>query len=103
MYAVIKVAGFQYRVEEGQTLQVPRLDTGEGDALTLDDVLMIGDGDTVKVGAPTVEGASVSARVVRHGRGRKLRAGRFIRRKDHRRTWGHRQDFTEIEIGSIQG
>jgi len=102
MYAVVEVSGFQYKVEQDQVLQVPRMEVAEGDTLTLDRVLLVKDGDSVRVGAPTVEGAAVSAEVVSHGRGPKINAGRFMRRKDYRRRWGHRQDFTEIKIASIQ-
>ncbi|NNF06985.1 MAG: 50S ribosomal protein L21 [Candidatus Eisenbacteria bacterium] len=103
MYAVVEVAGFQYKVAPGETVQVPRLEHGEGSSVTLDQVLMVNDGGKVRVGSPTVEGATVSAEIVSHGRSSKLRAGRFMRRKDYRRTWGHRQHFTELKIGSISG
>ncbi len=102
MFAVIKVAGFQYRVESGQTLRVPKLDTPEGESMTLDEVLLVQDGSSVKVGRPFVEGALVSAEVVAHGRGSKLVAGKFKRRKKYRRRWGHRQDYTEIRIADIR-
>jgi large subunit ribosomal protein L21 len=101
MYAVIRVAGFQYRVERDQVLRVPLLQAEEGASLTLDDVLLVQDGSTVTVGRPFVEGASVSAQVVGHGRTPKLVAGKFKRRKKYRRRWGHRQGFTEIRIADI--
>ena len=101
MYAVVKVAGFQYRVEKDQVLRVPRLSAGEGESITLDDVLLVHDGTSLKVGNPVVEGASVSAQVVEHGRGRKIVAGKFKRRIKYRRHWGHRQDYTEIKIADI--
>ncbi len=103
MYAVVKVAGFQYRVEEDQVLRVPLLSAEEGSSLTLDQVLLVGDGASVKVGTPVVEGAEVSARILSHGRGEKLVAGKFKRRRKYRRRWGHRQDYTEIKISGIRG
>jgi len=103
MFAVIKVAGFQYRVEKDQVLRVPRLEAEEGATLTLDEVLLVGDDASTRVGTPTVEGATVSARIVEHARPPKLVAGKFKRRRKYRRRWGHRQDYTEIRIADIQG
>ena len=102
MYAVIKMAGFQYRVEKGQVVRVPLLAAAEGDTLTVEDVLLVSDGSVVQVGRPNVEGATVSAKVIGHGRTPKLVAGKFKRRKMYRRRWGHRQDYTEIEIADIK-
>lgn len=101
MYAVIKVAGFQYRVEKDQVLRVPKLTAEEGSVVTLDEVLLVQDGSSVKVGTPVVSGASVSAQVMTHGRTPKLVAGKYKRRKKYRRKWGHRQDFTELKISGI--
>ncbi|MCB1743394.1 MAG: 50S ribosomal protein L21, partial [Gammaproteobacteria bacterium] len=81
MYAVIKTGGKQYRVSEGDTLRVERLDAAEGDTVEFDNVLMVGEGDSVKVGAPYVEGGKVSATVKSHGRGDKIRIIKFKRRK----------------------
>ena len=105
MYAIVEVAGFQYRVEPEQVIQVPLIEGGEGEvaSVTLDRVLLVEKDGDVRVGTPTVEGASVTADVVGHGRGPKINAGKFIRRKDHRRRWGHRQDYTELKIASITG
>ena len=103
MHAVVQISGFQFRVEKDQVIKVPLQTAAEGDTLTLDKVLLLAEGDSVRVGTPVVEGASVSAKVLGHGRTKKLRAGRFKRRKDYRRTWGHRQDYTELQIGAIQG
>jgi large subunit ribosomal protein L21 len=100
MYAVVKVAGFQYRVEKDQVLRVPRLEAEEGSSVNLE-VLLLQDGSSVKVGTPLVEGASVAAEVVQHARGPKLECGKFKRRRKYRRRWGHRQDFTEIRISGI--
>jgi large subunit ribosomal protein L21 len=102
MYAVIQVAGFQYRVEKGQVVRVPLLEANEGDSLTVDDVLLVQDGSAIKVGRPKVDGAEVTAKVIGHSRTPKLVAGKFKRRKMYRRRWGHRQDFTEIEISDIK-
>ena len=103
MFAVVEISGAQYRVEPEQVIKVAKLEAAEGEQVTLDRVLLVESGDDVRVGAPVVDGASVSAEVVAHGRGKKISAGRFLRRKDHRRKWGHRQDYTELRIGSIQG
>ena len=102
MYAVIKTGGKQYRVEQGDTLRVERLSGAVGDQIELDDVLLIADGDDVKVGTPHVEGGKVAARVRSHGRGDKIEVVKFRRRKHHQTRNGHRQDFTEIEITGIQ-
>lgn len=103
MYAIVECKGFQYRVEPDQVLQIPLTDAEPGAKLTLDRVLLIGDGTSTKIGAPTVSGATVEAEVVRHGRGKKIIVGKFKKRKDFRRKKGHRQDFTEIRIGAIKG
>ncbi|MBL8260407.1 MAG: 50S ribosomal protein L21 [Candidatus Competibacteraceae bacterium] len=103
MYAVIKTGGKQYRVAEGQTLKVEKLDVAEGASVEFDTVLMIADGDQVKLGAPYVEGARVSATVKSQGRAPKIRIIKFRRRKHYRKTQGHRQSFTELRIGAISG
>ncbi|MBL8251573.1 MAG: 50S ribosomal protein L21 [Candidatus Competibacter sp.] len=103
MYAVIKTGGKQYRVTEGQTLKVEKLDVAEGASVEFDTVLMIADGDRVEVGAPFVAGARVSATVKSQGRGPKIRIIKFRRRKHYRKTQGHRQSFTELRIGGISG
>lgn len=101
MYAVIKTGGKQYRVAEGATLKVERLDAEAGSTLDLTDVLMVVDGETVKVGSPLVKGAKVTAKVVSHGRGPKIRIVKFRRRKHHQKSTGHRQAYTEISIDKI--
>ena len=103
MYAVIKTGGKQYRVAEGQTLKVEKLDVGEGASVDFDTVLMIADGDRIEVGSPYIEGARVSATVKSQGRGPKIRIIKFRRRKHYRKTQGHRQSFTELRIGGISG
>lgn len=103
MYAVVVTGGKQYRVEEGQTLKVEKLEVATGEKLELERVLMIGNGDEVKIGAPVVEGAKVTAEVVDHGRHKKVKIMKFKRRKHHMKQMGHRQWFTEIKITSIAG
>ena len=101
MYAVIKTGGKQYRVSEGDRLKVESLVADAGSDVTLDEVLLVGSGDSVTLGAPLVANATVSARVVQHGRGKKVRIVKFKRRKHYRRQMGHRQNFTELEITGI--
>jgi len=101
MYAVLKTGGKQYRVAQGDRLRVETLAAAEGDTVELNEVLMVVDGDDVKVGAPVLEGAKVAVKVVAHGRGKKVKIVKFRRRKHHRKQMGHRQNFTEVEIESI--
>lgn len=102
MYAVIKSGGKQYRVAEGDTIRVEKLAASEGDQVTLEDVLLVADGDNVKVGTPRVDGASVSATVKSQGRGPKVRIIKMRRRKHYRRQAGHRQAYTELAITGIK-
>jgi large subunit ribosomal protein L21 len=101
MYAVISTGGKQYRVSEGSVLRVEKIDAEEGASLDLDRVLMIADGDDVRVGAPYVEGSKVTATVKAHGRGDKVKIIKFRRRKHHMKRQGHRQWFTELEVTGI--
>ena len=101
MYAVIKTGGKQYRVTEGQVLRVEKLDAEAGSSLELDQVLMVADGENVKIGAPYVEGGKVTATVEDHGRGDKVTIVKFRRRKHHRKQMGHRQHYTAIKITGI--
>ena len=103
MYAVIKSGGKQYRVQEGQTLKLEKLEVPTGDTVEFDEVLLVGSDDDVKVGAPLVDGAKVSAEIVAHGRADKVRIIKFRRRKHHMKRQGHRQHYTEIEITGIAG
>jgi large subunit ribosomal protein L21 len=103
MYAVIKTGGKQYRVTEGETLKVEKLEVEDGAAVEFDTVLMIADGGQITVGAPYVEGAKVTATVKSHGRGPKIRIIKFRRRKHYFKTQGHRQSYTELKISSICG
>ena len=103
MYAVIKTGGKQYRVSPGDKLRVESLKAEEGESIDFDHVLMVGNGKDVSIGTPMISGAVVSAKVLSHGRGDKIRIIKFQRRKHHRRQMGHRQNYTEIEITSVNG
>jgi large subunit ribosomal protein L21 len=103
MYAVVKIKNHQYKVTQDLTLQVPLFSEEVGATLKFDEVLMVSDGDDVKVGAPLIEGASVTAEVLDHGRSRKIVVFKKKRRKNYRRKNGHRQHFTEIKITGITG
>lgn len=101
MYAVIKTGGKQYRVAQGDKLRVETLKASEGDDVELDSVLLVGEGEDVKIGTPMVENAKVTARVVSHGRADKVEIIKFRRRKHHRKQMGHRQNYTLLEITDI--
>ena len=103
MYAVVESGGKQHRVIEGETLKVEKLDLATGESLTIDQVLMVGEGESVKIGAPYVAGSFVTAEVVSHGRHEKVTIVKFRRRKHHRKQMGHRQWYTELKITSIAG
>ena len=101
MYALVKTGGKQYRVAKDDTILVERIAAEEGAEVILNDIVMLGDGDKVIIGTPTVDGAAVSATVVRQTRGPKIIIFRRKRRKNHRRTQGHRQDLTLLKINDI--
>jgi len=101
MYAVIQTGGKQYRVAEGDTLRVEKLAADTGSDVELDQVLMVGGGDEVKVGTPYVEGGKVTATVKSHGRGNKVKIVKFKRRKQYLKRQGHRQWYTELEVTGI--
>ena len=101
MYAVIKTGGKQYRVSTGDKLKVESLETSEGQDVQLTEVLMIGSGEDVTIGSPMITNASVTAKVLEHGRAKKVNIVKFRRRKHHRKQMGHRQNYTELEITSI--
>ena len=103
MYAVIKTGGKQYRVASGAKLKVEQIAAEVGSEIVLDQVLMFADGDNVSLGTPLVNGASVKAKVVSHGRGDKVHIFKMRRRKHYRKSQGHRQNYTEIEILGITG
>jgi large subunit ribosomal protein L21 len=101
MYAVIKTGGKQYRVAPGEKIKIEQVEADVGATIVLDQVLMVAEGDAVKVGNPTVDGAKVSATVVAHGRGPKVRIFKMRRRKHYQKTQGHRQNYTEIRVDAI--
>jgi len=101
-YAIFTVAGKQFRAEAGVTIKVPLLEAEPGSKVTFDHVLLASDGKHVHAGQPTVKGAKVTAEVVRHGLGKKIRIFRFARRSGYRRKAGHRQDFTELKIADVK-
>lgn len=103
MYAVIVSGGKQHRVHEGETLKLEKIETETGGSIIFDRVLMVINGDDVKVGAPVVDGAKVTAEVVSHGRHDKIRIIKFRRRKHHMKRMGHRQWYTEVKITGIEG
>lgn len=101
MYAVIQTGGKQYRVSEGSTLKVEKINADEGASVELDRVLMVADGDDVRVGAPFLPGGKVTAMVKAHGRAAKVHIIKFRRRKHHMKRQGHRQWYTEIQVTGI--
>ncbi|MGB0848111.1 MAG: 50S ribosomal protein L21 [Thiolinea sp.] len=101
MYAVIATGGKQYRVAQGDVIQVEKLDAEEGASIDFDNVLMVGEGEDVKIGAPYVEGSKVTATVTSQMRGEKIEIMKFRRRKHHQKKTGHRQYLTQIEINEI--
>ena len=101
MYALVKTGGKQYRVSKDDTILVERLSAEEGEQIILSDIVMLGDGDKITIGTPRVDGAGVSATVMRQTRGPKIIIFRRKRRKNHRRTQGHRQDLTLLKINEI--
>ena len=102
MYAVIESGGKQHRVEEGEVLQLEKLDAAAGDKVKFDRILLVGEGESVKIGKPYVEGGQVEAKVVKQGRGKKIKIVKFNRRKHFKKQQGHRQFFTEVEITAIK-
>jgi len=102
MYAVLVTGGKQYRVAQGESLRVEKLEADAGSEIKFDNVLLLGDSDGIKVG-DALKGASVTAKVVGHGRADKIRIIKFRRRKHHMKRQGHRQHYTEIEITGIAG
>ena len=102
MYAIIRSGDKQFRAEPGMTVKVPAIDAEVGDTVTFGEVLMAGDGDDIRVGAPVVDGAAVTGSVVSHGKGRKVIVFKWKRRKNYRRKQGHRQKYTEVRIDEIR-
>ena len=102
MYAVVKTGGKQYRVSAGERLKVEQIPADIGSEIVLDQVLFVSGDDNIAVGTPLVSGAAVTAQVVSHGRGDKVRIFKMRRRKHYRKTQGHRQNYTEIQIVEIK-
>lgn len=98
MYAVFQSGGKQHRVAEGQVVRLEKLEAATGDTVEFDNVLMVSNGDDVTIGAPFIKGGKVTAKVVNHGRGDKVKIVKFRRRKHSRTQMGHRQWFTEVKI-----
>ena len=103
MYAVIASGGKQYRVQEGQTLKLEKIEVEAGANIDFDQVLLVAEGDKVSIGEPVVKGAKVTAEVVSHGRHKKVKILKFKRRKHHMKQMVHRQWFTEVKITGIKG
>ena len=103
MYAVIKTGGKQYRVYEGDILRVEKLNADEGSSVEFDDVLMISKDEGVLVGAPNVDGAKVEAKVLNHGKAKKVIVFKYKAKKNYRKKQGHRQPYTEVQITKIVG
>lgn len=101
MYAVMKSGGKQYRVKQGESLRVEALPAAVGAPVSFDQVLMVGEGENARVGAPYVAGAKVNATVLSHGRGEKVKIFKLRRRKHSQKTQGHRQSYTEVRIDGI--
>ena len=102
MHAIIETGGKQYKVTEGDTLFIEKLEAEAGQAITFDKVLAILDGDKATFGAPVVEGASVAATVVKNGKGKKVRIFKYNPKKGYRKRQGHRQPYTKVQIDAIQ-
>jgi large subunit ribosomal protein L21 len=103
VYAVFRTGGKQYRARQGDRVRIERLKAGVGDAVAFDEVLLVGEGANVKVGAPLLKGGKVEGKVVAQGRDDKIMIIKFRRRKHYKRVQGHRQAFTEVEITAISG
>lgn len=101
MYAVFQSGGKQHRVAEGQTVRLEKIEIAPGESIEFDNILMVSNGEDIKIGMPYVDGGKVTAEVVTHGRGDKVKIVKFQRRKHSRKTQGHRQWFTEVKITGI--
>ena len=103
MYAVFQSGGKQHRVSEGQTLRLEKIEVETGATVEFNSVLMVANSDDIKIGAPLLEGSKITAEVIKHGRGDKIKIIKFRRRKHSRTQQGHRQWFTEVKITAING
>jgi len=101
MYAVFETGGKQYRAQQGDILKVEKIGADEGASIDFDKVLMVSDGDDIKIGTPYVTGGKVTATITAHGRGEKIKIVKFRRRKHSQKATGHRQDYTELKITGI--
>jgi large subunit ribosomal protein L21 len=101
MYAIIETGGKQYRVQQGDTIEIEKLDFGTGDEVTFDAVLLVGEGNDLLIGQPNVVGSKVIGQLVRQDRGEKIVVGKYKRRKKYRRRTGHRQSISVVEIKEI--
>ena len=102
MYAIVATGGKQYRVREGQVINVEKLGAEAGSDVVLEKVLLVGEGDEVKIGTPYVEDAAINCQVLEHKRDRKIIVFKHKRRKDYRKKAGHRQEYTRLKVTSIQ-
>jgi len=102
MVSVVKQGGFQYKVAEGELIEIPLVEGEVGQEITLESVLLLSDGDKTTIGAPDIKGAVVKAEIVEHGRAKKILVVKKHRRKDYQRRNGHRQGFTKVKIISIK-
>lgn len=103
MYAVIETGGKQYRVQEGDVLFIEKVAGNEGESLSFDKILLVSNGEEVKVGKPYVDGVTVTGNIVEHGKARKIIVYKFKRKKDYRKKQGHRQPYTKVKIEKING
>ena len=103
MYAVVTTGGKQFRVEEGDVVRVEKLEANVGETIELDKVSLLAKDDSIVVDAGALEAAKVVCQVSEHGRGKKIRVFKMKRRKGYKRTYGHRQDYTELRVQSIEG
>ena len=101
MFAIIETGGKQYKVNEGDVIFVEKLDAAEGDKITFDRVLAVSDADGIKVGAPVVEGAAVTANVLKNGKAKKIYVMTYKSKKNEKRKMGHRQPYTKVQIEKI--
>ncbi len=101
MYAVIETGGKQYKVQEGDVIFVEKLDAEEGSTVTIDKVLVVADGEDIKVGSPLVEGATVTASAVKNGKNKKIIVYKYKAKKGYHKKQGHRQPYTKLEIQKI--
>ena len=103
MHAVIETGGKQYSVQEGDIIYIEKLNADNGDSVEFDRVMALYEGDSVKIGNPVIEGAKVTASIVKNGKGRKINIFKFKAKKGYRRRQGHRQPYTKVQIGKIEG